>query len=808
MSQPRTYRRQTRRLFALTVSALPMAVVLTVTMWSTLPTNHVLAQSPYPPLRGFVANGTEIAVSEARINNEFQERLTDAYALDGIVLLVEDCSPDPEVYLDEALVHYGLADAPGAMYDDAVAIFVCQEPSFVGSFWGADNLYADRFDDDAIADAMIPDLQAGNFTGAVTSGMDTLVASIEGRVESESNARSTSGSTESSPWRGWLLGGGMAAAAYFLWRRRGKDDKKADGQRNGAAPDAAPLELQPVKDLDVALADLRTHLTPTSGALARLVHLYEALGDDAMLALDERHKAMLRRRKSLEEQAAGLVRGAQADPETGDPEVRRRYAAALEEANALRAYINGLRHEADHAEELVESAAILAVDARKAIDTGRAAYAADRARDGRDTLPDEVTAMRIPTLLADRAESALSADQRLRAGELAEDAKLAAEHIGGFLAKTHTIEARIDEAAAAFERIDDHAESSWADIRGNGSEAEESVIAALDLFNRVLLADPEDFGDDLGDGFAASIDRAETELGRARTLADAVVERLAHIEQARAESAGLAEQIADELAEARAHLARPEIDREVGPGPEIALEQAAAQLAEARAAMTEPRPDWMAVRRSLLAADRAVDDALGGARAEQERVAALRRQLATARKEAEAAMGRLEQYLRVHRADLGAEAGSAMPDVRDGARRAADAEQQLESLSDDALSEGLRSAAGAWTAVRDRADGAYELASRDVARADERRKQYVPRPTWIGPTVPIPSRRRGWPMPRIGGGWGDIGGGWSGSPGPIVRPPRRSSWGGSSGGGRSRGGATRIKPGRGSSGRRGGGKGW
>ncbi len=800
----------------LCVAALSCVLATALSLPLTAP-DAVRAQSPYPPLRGYVANGTDIALSEARINNEFQERLADAHGLDGIVLLVENCEPDPEVYLDGALTHYGFADAPGVMSDGAVALLVCQEPRFVGSFWGADSPFADRFDADAVADAMTPGLQAGNFTGAVTSGLDEFVTAIE--LPEGSAALAGDESDGPNPLAGWLLGG-LGVAAFLLWRR-GKKETGSGGRRSatgsvdadGKGGNAATDDLQPVKDLDTALADLQRHLVPNSTAFARLVGLYQPLGDEAVLALSERHRAMIERRKALESAAAGLVRGAQADPETGDPQVRRRYAEALEEATALRAYVHGLTDEADHADELVRNAAILAVDARKAIEAGRSAYAADRSKAQRDTLPDETTALAVPSLLADRAEAALTDGRRLEAGELAEDAVRIAERIAAFQPQVDTTEARIEEAATAFERIDDHAVTSWADIRGNGSEAEESIVTALDLFNRVLMADAAEFGNDLGDGFSASIEVPYGELDRAHTLADAVVERLAHIEQARADSAGLAESLAAELDEARAFLARPEVDREVGASPDVALDGAAAMLADARAAMTEPQPDWMAVRRLLLAANRSVDDALGGARAEQERMASLRRQLLAAKEEAKAAVDRLAMYTKVHRRDLGAEAGAAMPDVRDLARRAEAAEDAAEQQMEDALSEALRSAAAGWNAVRDRADTAYELAARDVARADERRKQYVPRPSWVGPTVPIPSGRRSWPAPRIGGGWGSmgggLGGGWSSSPGPVIRPSRRSSWGGSSGGGGgSRGGATRVKPGGGSSGRRGGGRGW
>jgi hypothetical protein len=786
--------------------AAVVAAALVVTVVAS-----VGAQSAFPERDGVVANGTDMALSAARINNDFRERIGDPYALKGLVLVVDDCRPDPEVYLDQALVHYDLAPRAGALANDTVAWLVCLDPRYTGFFYAAENPYANVLDEGAATDVMVEDLRASNFTGAFTGSIDVVAGQLaasswapeptgevvqsappvglpDTAASGQSNgAASGSGATGggrgAASWLAPLVALGAAGAGVWLWRRRSPQAKEVQGR-------AVP---EPVRLMDEKLADLEKRLTPENNAQARLVLAYESLGDEAMLAINQRHEAMLARFKALQDGAATLRARATAGP-VDPPALAEQYRAPLAEADALIAYVNGLATEADHVEMWDERAPVLAVDARKSIDAARARYTADAAG---LQLPAVDMALAFPTALVDAAERALTAGQRIPAGRQAEDAGTIADRTGALPGTLRTVDAAVDEASGLFARFETFAESSWADIRGNGSEAEESLDTAVAMFGRIVGAEHGAFGADAGAGYLASLDQVDAEVERARGLVTAITERLTFLQRAREQAATAIDGVQKDIDDARAWIARPEVDPDVSAAPVTALEAAEATLKEVRLAVGAPKPDWVAVLRLVNAADRATDDALASARAEQERVAARRRQLESTRTDAEAAVDRVERFLGAHRADAGAASVEGVNAARATLERAGEAERAAEAVQDVARADALATAATAYQRAREQADAAYNALASEVARADEKRQSEVRRRDWMGPIVPTPMG----PFSR-GGMWG---GGFGGGLGGSISPPSRpSSWGSRPSGG----GGSIGSSGGGSSSRRGGGRGW
>jgi len=836
------------------ISALASALAVTLAL-GVAPFAH--AQSPLPERDGSVANGTDLALSAARIDGEFQAAIGEPFGFDGLYLMVPDCRPDPEVYLDQALAAYGLAAADGQLDDGALVWFVCTEtPRFAGFFWSDDNPYAEALDEDDVVDAMIAQLADGNVTGAAVDGIEVVaealaaggVAPDEGGLDD--GASRTDGAVGGEPALGdaelagsegresgglfggipaWALVVAAALVGYWWWRRRERASG-APGQGASAAPaPGGPVEAaDPLAD---ALAALDARLAENPPALARLILLHQPLGEAAMLALHERHETMLARAASLRQHAAELR------PPAGSAEVlalppgspehaaataeAEDYAAALAEARALLAYVDGLPAEAEHAEMLEDRAPVLAVEAQKALDAAATRYAAALASPelASDGLPSALAALAFPRRLAELAEAALSSGRRLEAGERAEDAAGLAERVAALVEWLRDAERAVAAARSTFDQVDDYAEASWADIRGNGSEADESLDAAARLLHDLVALDPGALDDDPAVGFAAGLARVTEEIDRARDLAAAIGERLAAIRAARDGAPRLVDAVAAEIAQARAWLARPEVAREVGAGPAATLDALGAELDAVRAVVGASAPDWLAVRRRLDAADQAVDAVLGEARASQARVQARRRQLETSRVDAEAALAKAEQYAAAHRRDVGGGASARLIEARAAAARALEAERALDD--GEALDEALLAAAEAWRAVDRLADAAYEEAAGDVRAADGQRQAYHPRAEWLGPVVDLPVPRRstgGGIFDALSGGFGGFGG-LGGSSGGLGggRPrsvPRPSAWGGrssgrSGGGGSSGGsGSGRRSSGGGSSTRRGGGRGW
>ncbi len=801
------------------------------------------AQSPFPERNGYLANGTDTELSEARIQEEIASRLGEAYGLDGLVLMVDQCLPDPEVYLDEALVHYDLAPDGGAMYDDAVVWLICFEPRFVGFFYTAENPYAPEWDAAGVADrasgAMAERLSAGNFTGGITAGIDAVADVLEGNapvgaVEEPAApvddlpapaargdaAEPDRGSSDDAEGDGSLASqlaaaGALGLGGLWLWRRRKRQAERIVSKED----ETAATEASPRAALLARLERLDGRLTEEHPAVARLVLAYQSIGEEAMLEVSRRHEGMIERLRALRSgievlpelsaegaPASGSLAGSETGPDavsSPDERLRARYAEADGQLASLEAYVDEIDAEADHVEMLEERAAVLTVEARKAIEAGL-----DRYRDlvGRmDTefapLPEAEAAMDVPVRLAEEAETVLGTGDRITAGRLAEDAATLAEETPGLLEEALEVDDRIEEGVTLFERLDAYAETSWADVRGNGSEAEESLETALDMLRRTLEAGPGDFGADLAAGYMASLERAAAELQRARGLIDAIEQRLERLEQARSTAVDRIEGLRGEIEKARQWLASPGVAGDVDASPEVALTEAE-QLLDAQAvAMAEAKPDWLSITRHLHAVSSRVESALAEGRRQNDRLDALREHWTSARQAAESAIERLDRYLARHRADAPDSVTGDLAAAREQLRLAEQTAQGAEGLGDAVRVERLQQAVEQAESADAEADRAYEQLAAAAAKAD-RERSYQPRPDWLGPTVPIPvPRRRSIFIP----------GPFSSSTGPTVRHSNKSSWGSrprsssrpvarrsirSSGGGRS------------SSGRRGGGKGW
>ncbi len=762
-------------------------------LWATA----ALAQSPFPQRDGYVANGSTYALSNARLNREFEERIHRPYGLEGLLLVVTSCLPDPEVYLDRALEHYGLASAPGQLKNRALVLLVCQEPRFVGLYYGADNPYAARLDQDGTTAIVVEHLAAGDFTGALAAGIDRLArdlasgprlspaedvpAGTEGRlprtgVEATPGAEGAAGSTRGQ--RGWLWPVVLAATALAAWIGRRRSRAQTQSGTGG------PVLLE--SDLRAKMSELERELRPGSEAFSRLVLAYGALGDEAVLELNRRHSRMLERLAELQRQCealtSGVVTAAMADSQE---ELAARYAPVLAEADALLEYVRGLRNEADRVAAWLDQAPVMLVSSRTAIQRAREACGEQFARLG---LPDAAGIFRWVEQLADESEVALTAGDRMTAGRLAEAASALAERLVHAAESLEAAQQAVRRAADRFAAAQEHAPASWSDVRGNGSEAEESLATAKHQLERMGAAQAPEFGKDLASGLAASLDVVEAEIARAEKLAASVAQRFDALEKARADATEALADVRSQVVAARAWLSQPAVDADVDCRPVEALDRTAAQIEAVEAAMQETAPDWPALVRQLQEARRSVDEALAQGRAQQERVFALQRELATAANEAESAISRAERFMEAHAADISAEARAKLEQAQAAHRLGRDEERRANASQDEERVTALRLAIDALAEATDLANSAYQAMVRDFRVAEERREPHRPRWEWAGPTVPLPT-----PGPS----WGRL---WRERPsGPVVLPPAPGRWGGQ---------PRPAQPGGGESSRRGGGRGW
>jgi hypothetical protein len=278
---------------------------------------------------------------------------------------------------------------------------------------------------------------------------------------------------------------------------------------------------------------------------------------------------------------------------------------------------------------------------------------------------------------------------------------------------------RIAEGRTAFDRVDDFAESSWSDIRGNGSEAQAAANRAGEHWELAQAANTMEAQD-----FVAArehLDAAASELAFVDRLIEAVMTRLHDLEVARDAAKGLLEEAERSLNAAlgfvRGH------DADVGQVPEAQLREAAAELVVAQQEAAQPRPNWLRLASAATAADRLADTALVGARDEAANMAKLRQQVDKLRPLASAEVNKIARFVNVHGADIRAETTTAVRALVERFEQAQGLDRKAAELVEDQRRTALEQAMGAYSAVQKESEGVYEQAYADVQRLEQLRTE-------------------------------------------------------------------------------------
>jgi chromosome segregation ATPase len=592
----------------------------------------------------------------------------------------------------------------------------------------------------------------------------------------------------------FLLGGALLVAVWW-WRRRRR-------ARDGALPGAAQAtgEWRVMSD---RVAALKKSLTAANPSVARVILAYEPLGDEAVLGVHRRHQGNIDRLGALDGrlEAAMQTLGA-----TDQDESASQLESMSNEVAALEAYVKEMDAEAAHAEMLTERAGILAVEAREALAQSAAALVSlsaelDRDADQEPLFPSSEALLAVATAAADGAEDWLAAGNRLAAGRSAEEAAEMARRLETIASDWRALRTRVIESSDLYRHLDGFAPESWADVSGNGHEAEESLDTVPAMLHRLAGTatgggSGRAFGKDTSAGFLASLEAVEAELARGNRLLDGVADRLARIETDRDRATPALDSARADLERARIHLADPKVDAAVGAGPTDTLDQATAALDEAQGEIATALPDWPGVVALVERATRLTSQALADAKLEMERLASARRLVDSSAKTAESAVARADGFMSVHARDLGSAHLPKLQRARDALDEGEARRRAADQLQDEQAIAGLAAAQSQLEEAARLANEAYEAMAADFARLESRRTEYVPRPDWMSPTVPVPVDIRPKLFPSGQRGWRD-----------VSAPRRPSSWGSRPSSGT--GGGSRDSSGsRPSSSRRGGGRGW
>ncbi|MCS6937837.1 MAG: chromosome partitioning protein ParA [Roseiflexus sp.] len=277
----------------------------------------------------------------------------------------------------------------------------------------------------------------------------------------------------------------------------------------------------------------------------------------------------------------------------------------------------------------------------------------------------------------------------------------------------------IDEGWRVFDLVDEFAESTWSDIRGNGSEAERAADEAQALWERAAERNSMERQEFIE--ASADLDQAEERIAYARALIEAIIKRLKDLEAAR-------DAARDEIAAAEADIMQGRAfiaanDPDVGKEPEKLLARAESALAQARAEMQLERPDWLQIIRLAHEANHLADEALRGARSEVEAMNRLREQLKRMQQVATAEVQKIVQFMTVHPRDLPVGAKDKINGLQINLQAAYTAAQGAEQKEEEARAEALRDAIERYTALEQQAAGIYAEIENHYRRIEALRRQ-------------------------------------------------------------------------------------
>jgi uncharacterized membrane protein YgcG len=443
-------------------------------------------------------------------------------------------------------------------------------------------------------------------------------------------------------------------------------------------------------ELDKLNAAAPDEVDRSKKALADAAERLQALGHDF-----PRPDAVLRPGQDLVARAESLL-------------AEHRAADAIAAAGAASATIDQLNGTLASYSDIREGISAGRAGAEKAtgqgyrVDAGLAAL--DRSegllREAAGALEQDVTQAR--TLL-EQAEAA-RAEGVARGGGMPALRKANHEHLAQVEQAGQQLAGAITEGHTAFALVDEFAENTWSDIRGNGSEAEAAADHAHGLWERATQRNTMEQQDFLG--AQQDLDQADKQIAFARTLVDSILQRLKDLQAAR-------DTARQDIASAQADIDQGwsyvhSNDPDVGKLPEQALAQAEALIKQANVELSKQRPDWLAIVKQAREANRLADQSLANARSEVEVMNKLREQATHAQQLATSEVQKIVQFAAVHGDDIPASSEQKLARLQNDVQRAYQALKAAEQAEEQARAEDLREAITRYTNLQSSADTLYD----------------------------------------------------------------------------------------------------
>lgn len=282
----------------------------------------------------------------------------------------------------------------------------------------------------------------------------------------------------------------------------------------------------------------------------------------------------------------------------------------------------------------------------------------------------------------------------------------------------------IDQGAQAFDKVDEYAESSWSDIRGNGTEAQKAAMKAQELWEaagnlNALTPDGEqDF-----DKAAALAGEASGYITEARKLISAIIERLKNVEESKRIASAEIAAARHDIEAGQSYIAQ--YDRDITPRPSDMLKDAANLLEQAEGEAAKEKPDWIDVVRQVRMSNDMADKALAEARSQEDAMNAIRLKVSTAAQQAAAGISKVANFIDVHRSDIDPGLLRGIDDSQNVLRRTQARLDQTNrsTLEDAALAKTLDEIAGLFGEVQSKADQVFAAAQQQFQAMENLRGQ-------------------------------------------------------------------------------------
>jgi uncharacterized membrane protein YgcG len=282
----------------------------------------------------------------------------------------------------------------------------------------------------------------------------------------------------------------------------------------------------------------------------------------------------------------------------------------------------------------------------------------------------------------------------------------------------------IEQGATTFDKVDEYAESSWQDIKGNGTEAQKAADKAFNLWqeasrlNELSAEGPQDF-----EGARRQIEEANGAITRVRELITAILDRMKHLQESQRTAQAEISAAEQDLALGRSFVKQH--DPDISPAPDRLLADAAGLISQAKDEISKGKPDWIKVVALARQANDLADRALAGARSEHDAMQARRLKVQTTSQQAAAGLSRAANFATAHRSDIDASILDALARAEAGIKQAQTIASRAEgaAMEDRERAQALEEAASALLAAQQAADNAYNQASQQFAFMEGQRRE-------------------------------------------------------------------------------------